>query len=181
MSTYRRIATGLVLLVTIGLGSLGVPAQLYANSGDYQGLVNYQIVAAHSLKCLNVSGASTTSGAQVIQWTCVGASNQKWYLEQVEPGYYYIRALHSNMCLNVKGASTTSGALIIQHTCNRELNEEWYLVVSGDMPFHDYQIRARHSGQCLDVTRLSTDDGAEIQQHTCNGGSNQLWSFDGMR
>ncbi len=36
---------------------------------------DYQLVAVHSGKCVDVSGVSTTPGALVHQWTCDPASN----------------------------------------------------------------------------------------------------------
>ncbi|MEV4054795.1 RICIN domain-containing protein [Amycolatopsis sp. NPDC049688] len=46
---------------------------------------DYQLVARHSGKCVDVSGVSTTPGAQVIQWTCKPVNqssplNQTWRL-----------------------------------------------------------------------------------------------------
>ncbi|MFD5467393.1 RICIN domain-containing protein [Kitasatospora sp. NPDC127059] len=36
------------------------------------------VVSANSAKCLDVTGASTTDGAQAIQWTCGTGANQRW-------------------------------------------------------------------------------------------------------
>ncbi|WP_229847234.1 RICIN domain-containing protein [Kitasatospora griseola] len=37
------------------------------------------MISVNSGKCLDVTGASTADGAQVIQWTCeVGKPNQEW-------------------------------------------------------------------------------------------------------
>jgi len=45
------------------------------------GYVN--VIARHSNKCLDVSGASTADGAQIQQWTCTGGTNQQWQRRQV--------------------------------------------------------------------------------------------------
>ncbi|WP_405848667.1 RICIN domain-containing protein [Streptomyces sp. NBC_01518] len=56
------------------------PVTALGNSQDYQ------LVAVHSGKCVDVSGVSTTAGAQIHQWTCDAASslstkkNQIWRL-----------------------------------------------------------------------------------------------------
>jgi hypothetical protein len=42
------------------------------------GYVN--LIARHSSKCLDVNGAATTDGAQLVQWTCNGGTNQQWHL-----------------------------------------------------------------------------------------------------
>ena len=39
------------------------------------------LVARHSDKCLDVSGVSTQTGANIHQWTCIfGQPNQEWRL-----------------------------------------------------------------------------------------------------
>jgi hypothetical protein len=38
----------------------------------------YTLVNKHSGKCLDVAKAGTLDGADVIQWSCNGGSNQKW-------------------------------------------------------------------------------------------------------
>jgi hypothetical protein len=40
----------------------------------------YTITPLSDGKCLEVAGASTADGAQIVQWTCSGADNQKWQL-----------------------------------------------------------------------------------------------------
>lgn len=37
-------------------------------------------VAQHSQKCMDVSGAASHSGADIIQYTCKGSANQTWWL-----------------------------------------------------------------------------------------------------
>jgi len=39
---------------------------------------SYELVAKHSGKCVDVTGASTAGGAVIEQWTCSGSSNQRW-------------------------------------------------------------------------------------------------------
>lgn len=38
----------------------------------------YELRARHSGKCLDVRGASTQNGADVIQYSCHGGTNQQW-------------------------------------------------------------------------------------------------------
>jgi galactose oxidase len=68
--------------------------------------------------CLNINGASTSSGAQLIQWPCQAASqtNDQWILTQ-QGGAYHISSVKSGMCVNISGASTASGANAIQWAC----------------------------------------------------------------
>jgi hypothetical protein len=130
------------------------------------------VVAAHSGKCLDVSGGSRESGASVIQWTCGEQDNQWWSFIPVGD-YYKIIARHSGKCLDVSGGSTGNGAQVIQWDCNNSDNQLWRLSREGG----GYsRIIAKHSGKCLDVWNGSTDNGVQILQWDCHGDSNQLWS-----
>ncbi|MFC0116009.1 RICIN domain-containing protein [Kibdelosporangium aridum] len=131
-----------------------------------------RIIARHSGKCLNVEGASQADRARVIQYRCVGASNEMWRLREVGDGYYQIIARHSGKCLNVEGASQADRARVIQYRCVGASNEMWrFREVSGGY----YQIIARHSNKCLNVEGASQADRAQIIQYRCVGASNEQW------
>lgn len=100
------------------------------------GGANYQIVARHSGRCVDVNGASVANSAQVVQYTCLGAANQIWKGDAVEPEYGIFRAKHSEKCLDVYGADTTKGAGIDQYTCVYAANQLWKLksVESSQIP-----------------------------------------------
>jgi Ricin-type beta-trefoil lectin domain-like len=83
------------------------------------------VVAAHSDKCLDVSGVSQQKGAAVIQWPCHGGGNQRWRKVDVGGGYFRLVASHSGKCLDVSGASQQNGAAVIQWTCHAGLNQRW--------------------------------------------------------
>ena len=83
-----------------------------------------RVIARHSGKCLDVSGASTEDGAAIIQWTCHGGANQQWRLEAVGEGYRFV-ARHSGKCLDVTGWSTDDGTGIIQWQCHGGANQTW--------------------------------------------------------
>lgn len=91
----------------------------------------YYFIENMNRLCLNVKGASFAYGAPVIQWTCVGAANNKWAAVQVNPGapnpVYNLINYNSGQCLNVKGASTAPGAPLIQWPCTAADNSKWFL------------------------------------------------------
>jgi hypothetical protein len=128
--------------------------------------------------CLDVTGASTSQGAQVIQWTCDSRANQQWERVPVPgSGAYQIVSVNSGMCLDVTGASVTAGAQVIQWPCGTgKTNQEWTLnPVPGSTAL---QIVSVNSGMCLDVTGASTAAGTQIIQWTCGSGkSNQEWTI----
>ena len=132
----------------------------------------FAVVARHSGKCLDVSGASADNLASVIQWDCQGGENQQWRFEPVGDGYHRIVARHSGKVLDVYGFSLEDLAQIIQYESHGGENQQWRLDPVGD---GYYRIIARHSGKALDVFAFSLESGAELIQYTPHGGENQQW------
>ncbi|KUO16207.1 RICIN domain-containing protein [Streptomyces dysideae] len=148
-------------------------ADLRAGVNGLDRVLTTDLPVRHSSKCMDVTGASTADGAEVIQWTCNGHANQRWRLQGTGDGYYRLVAQHSAKCLDVTSASTANGAGIIQYACNGGANQQWRVSGTGGY----VQFVARHSGKCLDVTDASMADGARIQQWDCNSGHHQQWDL----
>lgn len=134
----------------------------------------YYIYNQGSGKCIDVYGNSTSNGANIIQWTYHGGSNQQWQVNSTGDGYYTLTAQHSGKLMDVSGASTANGANVLQWSYNGGTNQQWAIADQGD---GSYKLTARHSGKCLDLVNGSTADGANIQQYTDNGTSAQRWEF----
>lgn len=49
-----------------------------ASAATIDTAATYKLVARHSGKALDVSGASTADGGDVVQWSDTGANNQHW-------------------------------------------------------------------------------------------------------
>jgi hypothetical protein len=138
------------------------------------GSTSYHISSVHSGLLLDVTGASKTAGAQIIQWNNNGGANQDWTLVSAGGGYFYIVNKNSGLYLDVSGSSTSAGANIVQWTSSGGASQQWSLAaVSGGY----YNIVNRNSGLVLDVTGGSTSAGANVIQWTNNGGTNQQWSL----
>lgn len=145
---------------------------------------SFQIVALHSNKCLDVAGGagSISNGANVQQWTCLGAgqTNQFWRLVPVG-NLFQLVAAHSGKCLDVAGGvgATGNGTNVHQWQCigASQTNQLWRLVPVGN----SFQIIAAHSGKCLDVAGGigATGNGTNVHQWQCIGASqtNQLWQL----
>ena len=138
--------------------------------------LSYNIVARHSGKCLDINGSSMDDGALLLQWDCIGASNQIFTLTPTGGDYYQITALHSNKCLDVDTSEGNdhNGANVRQMTCNGEPNQQFRLEDAGDGYF---KIKAKHSDLVLDVYGKSTDNGAEVVQWTDGNASNQSFEL----
>ncbi|MEV6520315.1 RICIN domain-containing protein [Longispora sp. NPDC051575] len=83
---------------------------------------SYRIANAESGLCVDVSGASGSAGAQIIQWTCSTDSNQRWIATAVSGGYT-LTSQSSGLLLTT--ASTTDGALITQQANTGSALQRW--------------------------------------------------------
>jgi hypothetical protein len=131
------------------------------------------IVSRVSGKCVDVLSGSTANGAEIIQYTCHGGTNQQWELRPNSSGYVQIVSQASGKCLDINGASTANGARAIQYTCGSGTNQQWQVRATGGY----VELVARHSGKCLEVIGSSTANSARLQQNTCAGGTNQHWTL----
>lgn len=68
------------------------------------------------------SGGSTAAGAQVIQWTCTGSSNQRWTVTAGSGGYA-ITSQRSGLVLTT--ASTSDGSLVTQQPDTGSALQRW--------------------------------------------------------
>ena len=130
----------------------------------------YEIVARHSGKCLDVSEASTLNGAPVIQWTCIGDTNQQWLPIPIGDGYLKFVARHSGKVLGVQ--STANGAPVVQLTEAGTAPQQWQIF---DVGGGYLRIMSRQSGRALDVLNASTADGTQVIQSDYVGSTSQQW------
>jgi hypothetical protein len=172
---YKSGVTG---TITFNNATFGDPIPGVYKAGYYKAsndnAIYYYIRARHSGKVLDVSGVSTAAGANVWQWTYVGADNQKWQLQNAGNGYYYLKAKHSGMYLDVAGSSTANGGNVLQWPFHGGDNQQWQIQNAGN---GYYYLKAKHSGKYLDVSGISTADGANVYQWSFTGASNQQWNI----
>ncbi|QTD98669.1 RICIN domain-containing protein [Streptomyces cyanogenus] len=91
----------------------------------------FEIVAAHSGKCLDVFEWSKSNGARIVQWSCHGGLNQKWYLERRADNRWQIRSLYSDKCLDADQPSLQApehGVIVQQWDCIGGKNQAWSVV-----------------------------------------------------
>jgi poly(3-hydroxybutyrate) depolymerase len=134
--------------------------------------VNYSLVAAHSGKSADISGASTAAGAALVQWASHTAANQQFDFLASADGYYRIRARHSGLVLQV--ASAASGADITQQPDTGTTTQQWRVTDQGGGAV---SLVNRASGLAMDVWGASTADGARISQYAASGGTNQRFQL----
>lgn len=131
--------------------------------------------AAHSGKCLDVSGASTANGAAVQQWSCNGSAAQTFKIESIGDGYSKITNTNSGKALDIAGVSREAGAALNQWDYVGGANQQFSLVSLGG---NSYSLRVRHTGMALDVSGAGQSDGAPVLQWPSNDGKNQTWLLE---
>nr|WP_203897147.1 glycoside hydrolase N-terminal domain-containing protein [Virgisporangium aliadipatigenens] len=137
-------------------------------SGPVETGVNYRLVAQHSGKAADISGASTAAGAPLIQWQSGGGLNQQFDFLASDGGHHRIRARHSGLVLQVAGTGT--GADITQQVDADSPAQQWRVADQGGGVI---SLVNRQSGLAMDVWQASTADGARISQWNLTGSANQ--------
>lgn len=132
----------------------------------------YQLQNNMSGLLVDVSGASTSAGAQIIQWGYNGGQNQMWRFIPYGP-FYQIQNVHSGLYLDDPGFSTTAGTNLTQAANDNNYDEMWYLVPDG---IND-QIVNIWSDLVVDVANGGANFGGSIIQYTSHNGYNQMWEF----
>ena len=143
-------------------------------SGTGLGSGNYELQCVASSLAANVSGASTSNGAAVIQWAFNGSTNSLWTFVPTSGGYYQIKNVNSGLDMVVANASTASGASITQWSFGSTGNDQWQPVPNSD---GTYTFLNLHSGLVLDDPGSSTASGTQFDQRAASGGSNQKFNL----
>jgi pimeloyl-ACP methyl ester carboxylesterase len=131
----------------------------------------YNLVAQHSGKVAEISGAATAAGALLAQWSGNGGQHQQFAFIDAGGGYVRIRARHSGLVLQV--ANNTSGADITQQPDTNAASQQWRLTDQGGGVV---SLINRQSGLAMDVWQRSTADGARISQYAYSGNPNQRFA-----
>jgi galactose oxidase len=162
-----------------GSGSIDAPTPDAAGpapdggSGDAGGsLPVVELVAQHSLKCLDVVSPATNATQQ----TCIQTNGQLYSLRAVIGGVQLVSAVDGSKCLAVLNGSYTAGAPVVLTQCSAggTIGDIWDPRPLGN---DQYNLVAVHSQQCMDVSGVSSQDGVSINQWNCNGQGNQVWAF----
>ncbi len=135
----------------------------------------YRITSRFSGKSLDVEGRSSADGANILQWTYGGGTNQQFDIVHLGNGEYRILAAHSGKSLDVYGFSLDNGGDIRQWTWLGGDNQRWRLVQNAE---GYWKIQSVLSGKVLDVFGWSSENGANIAQWEDLGGHNQQWSLE---
>ncbi|KUJ84512.1 hypothetical protein AWR36_002230 [Microbulbifer flavimaris] len=134
----------------------------------------YTLKLAHSGKCVNVPGGSTSSNVQLDQLGCSGSAAQYFDMSPASDGYYKIINVNSGKAMRVASGSKSNGAAIVQYTWYNYGSQHFLPQKNGS----GYLLRNRHSGKCVQLAGGSQGDGGRLEQMPCTGSAEQTFAID---
>lgn len=134
----------------------------------------YNIISSLSGMYLDVSGRSSDDGANIIQYSRTGGTNQQFDVTQRADGSYTIQPVHSGKSLDVYDWNSDDGAELRQWSFLNNVNQHWYIDNVGNGL---HAITSKFSGKAIDVWEMKLDAGADIRLYTYWGGAGQKWRF----
>jgi hypothetical protein len=108
---------------------------------------------------VDVTGANSANGTQLIVWDCHTNTNQ-----QFAQSGQAMQVL--GKCLDAPN-NAASGARVQIWDCHGGANQQWNVTSSGT-------VTSVQTGLCLDVT--GTANNAAVTVATCNSGAGQRWA-----
>jgi hypothetical protein len=111
-----------------------------------------------------------------IQWSCGGAADQDWQLNQRANGEYEVRNDRSGLCLALDGGATADGTFVVQWTCRDNADQYWQL--SRDTNGFT-ELRNSASGKCLAMQggAVAKENGAKALIWPCREANlDQNWT-----
>jgi hypothetical protein len=178
-TVYRRCAR---LLATFALAATAVLAAGTPARAEIVGV--FELRPLHTAPfpgglpamCLDVAHGSWAHLTPVVQGTCWGGPNQRWWFRHVGDSVWEIHPMHSNKCLDVAHMSLGHAARVVQGDCWGGANQRWRQVgANGVFTFRPQHIPPNQPAMCLDVAHNNTAHLAQIVQARCSGGLNQSW------
>jgi hypothetical protein len=186
-------ASGLVVDIT-GLGTTGgtlVQQWTYWGGANQKFMITptgdgyYYITDSNSGMDLNVPGASTSPGVQLIIWPHTpGAANAEWAFTQNGDGTFTITNRNSGLVMDDQWAGTSNGTPVQQWPSNGTAAQKWSIpgfntvgVAPPPSSGGSYVLTNQDSSLALDVQYAGTTAGTPVWQYTPNGTVAQNWQI----
>lgn len=136
----------------------------------------YSFFNQGSGKCLGVAGNSTTNGASIVQWDCVGAANQYFKAVPAGSGTFNFVNVNSGKVIDIAGGPYYTGNGVgLEQWDSWGGDNEKFRVISQTGGF--FALVAVHSNKCLGIDSGSTANGAVALQWDCLGVAGQTWKL----
>ena len=125
-------------------------------------------------KCIQVPGASTSNGTDVVQSTCDYDDDQSIRFRPTAStaGMFTLTFIHSGLCLQVEGSSSSAGADLEQSSCDGGTDQRFRLAAT---PEGTYEIVSASSGLLLTLQSAGGSDGVPLEQHPDTNAGHQRW------
>jgi alpha-L-fucosidase len=134
----------------------------------------YRLVARHSGKVADVSGAKTANNTAIVQWPWQNHTNQKWTIVPADSGYYKIRNVNSGTLMEIGALSRVNGGTADIWSDAAAPQQHWAITPTGG---GYYLLTNRLSGLSLNVDSGSTADGAAANQWNYTSLPQQQWQI----
>jgi len=144
------------------------PLSITGISGDYF------IRSKQSGKYFDVSGVSTANGANIHQWSFIGATNQQWAIESEGSLGYILRSKNSDKVAEAAAFGTANGTNVQQWAYTGTNSQIWTFEKSDDDYF---KIRNVHNNLYLNVANTSSSNGVNIELREDIDNDTQLWEL----
>lgn len=136
--------------------------------------------SSYATKCLTAKG--TAEGAELVQESCNGSIDQKFWVSQGPKGDYAFRAQNSQRCIDIAGAGVENGTTAQMWSCSHTwLSSQMF--TPRKLPSYTYSDSAYnlipgHISKCLDREgNPNTADGANLRLWACSGQNNQAFAL----
>lgn len=136
--------------------------------------------SSYATKCLTAKG--TAEGAELVQESCNGSIDQKFWVSQGPKGDYAFRAQNSQRCIDIAGAGVENGTTAQIWSCSHTwLSSQMF--TPRKLPSYTYSDSAYnlipgHISKCLDREgNPNTADGAKLRLWACSGQNNQAFAL----
>ena len=133
---------------------------------------NFSFVNVKSGKALDVQGAGTENGDDLVQNPVSEADNQSWKLNYDGAGFFRITNAKSQKIIDVSDESTSDGAKLLQWDDHGGDNQVWLIVDIGGGRF---KLKNKKSNKFAAVVDGSTADGAAVEQRASSDAEEQQW------
>ncbi len=161
----------------IGGGTVNLTASAASGTNAY-----FSIIPAHSSKNIEVSGSSTSAGADIVQRTATSTNNQRWVfistttgkpVSTITNGRYYIQNVGSKLFLYPRNNASVETTPIEQNVVNG-LSTQWDVTDVGSGQF---SITNSYNSLGLEIANASVADAAVLQFAAYTGASHQRFNL----
>ena len=170
MVIFKRIFIIVVLISLIN----GFCFSVLATTSVEQVIENgtYEIeLAINTKKAVDISQASTQTGANVQIWDKCNGAQQRFQITYLKDGYYTIKNIKSGKLLDVSGAGKSVGTNVQQWESNSTDAQKWKIEKNSDGNFY---IISKCNGLFFTFKNESVENGTNIEM----GKNKQLFKFN---